>query len=175
MKLSVSHGAALLAAFVSINAQANIVYTGADDHGRLCRVEFSSLQAGPVVMHDACEFETDGPGPWCEGKPPVAIRTVVGSGTFSTLIGYAQFTVNDKWASFSGSSIAVTGDSSEGYVGLNFVGPNKISVHHDFLTPYGKTLTPAQRNSVLINLAPGTSYAAVYASIYSSVTCNAQL
>lgn len=174
MKKTISSVSTILAALVSMSAQANIVYTGGDDHGNLCRVEFASLQAGPVVMHNACEFETDGPGPWCDHSPAVPVRTVVGTGIYQTLNGYVQFTLNDKWARPNGSQLSTVGDSNQGYVELNFVGANKVQVRHDFLTNYGKTLTPAQINTILSHRAPGVSYPALYASIYTTVICNAQ-
>jgi hypothetical protein len=174
MKKAISSVAILVTALVSMSAQANVVFNGGDNHGNLCRVEFASLQAGPVVMHNACEFETDGPGPWCDHSPAVPVRTVVGAGSYQTLNGHVDFTLNDKWARPNGSKLSAVGDSNQGYVEFNFIGANKVQVRHDFLTNYGKTLTPAQIYNILTRRAPGTNYAAIYASIYTTVICNAQ-
>jgi hypothetical protein len=166
---------AMGAAVFAQGADAAQLFYGSDTQGHPCQIVFTALKFSSVVMHDACEFEMDGPGPWCEGKKPVPTRQAMGYGSLATVAGVTPFLINDPSVIVSTStpSMIATGQNSSNLT-ITLTGPKSVSVHTAFLTAYGKSLTPAQRNQLLLSRPAGVSYEEVYQRIYNTVTCNAK-
>ncbi len=165
---------AIVGAFLAQGASAAQVFNGVDTQGRACQVVIQSLSFGPIVMHDACDFEMDGPGPWCDHLKPVPTRRATGSGVYATAAGTMPFVINDGLMFDSPTPSIAASTQLGGTVSLKLTGPRSVSAYYAFMTPYGRTLSPAQIRSLLLNRNSNVPYQEVYRQIFEDVTCNAR-
>lgn len=159
--------------FTSVGQAATL--SGLDLNNHSCQISFDSLNVGPTIMHDACDFDSDGKGPWCDQAPKVPVNLVTGSGTFVTAAGTVGFTINDQYGTMTGNnrSFVADGLNNGGYINVS-IDPTTMKVHADFLTPYGQTLTSNQIISALRHVPADSNYQAEYNKIYTEVNCSIQ-
>ena len=128
---------------------------GRDQKGRACSFSISEYKVGPQVAMDPCEFELDGPGPWCEGKPKVIVSQVTGTGVFASAAGKMAFVIDDQYAELSSKVKSFVARASNGAAVDVKIKGNILTAYLAFLTPYGKSLSGDAISNLLMNVPEG--------------------
>lgn len=162
-----------LIAMTSVFAQAK-TYTGVDRNGQSCQFNVDEMKISKAKKHDACFFESDGRGPWCDGKPPVFSVQISGSGAYVTAAGSVDFILDEKYAILDDSK-QITGFAAStkhgGTVSVKTQDDGSWEVYYAFLTEYGQTLTPQEINAQLLKRDPNVSYQEVWNKLYTDEFC----
>ena len=162
---------------VALTAKAETALSGTDQNGQACQLALvDGLHTSKPTKHDACFFDSDGEGPWCNGQPPVYSVKVSGQGEFQTAAGSQNVTLDDKYAILDnqGKLTGFTGTAEAGGTLDVKVNGNTITASLAFQTAYAKTLTADQINNALLHRDPNVSYESVYNQYYTDVTCTIQ-
>lgn len=167
----------LIGLLMSVSAVAQPhVFPGVDQEGRECHLSLSNVKVSQPEEHDACDFESDGKGPWCEGKPSVYVVHVWGEGEYVTAAGSVSFKIDDENVILDqqGHLTAMAGDPADGgtvSINLEKTENTQGSVYFYFPTAYGKTLTSKQIIQALEDRSSGRNYSDIWKMIYTDVTC----
>jgi len=163
-----------LTGLLTTTTYASQVLSGLDQNNQPCQLKIDSLNVGPTTMHDACEFDSDGRGPWCDHAPKVAKNKVTGSGVYVTAAGTETFSVDDQYAEMTGTERNFVGQIAEGNY-LNVKTDNDtLTAYATFLSSYGKTLTGQQIRDSLSHIPQNSTYQVEYSKIYTDETCTIQ-
>ncbi|QDK38178.1 hypothetical protein [Bdellovibrio sp. NC01] len=160
---------------MSMTAQARVL-AGVDQDGNSCQLVLNDVQVSAPVAHNPCDFDSDGEGPWCTGKPAINVVHVTGGGEYVTTAGRVNFSIDDEYAFLDeqGQLTSVTADPAGGgtvSIDLTKSANANGSVYFYFPTAYGKTLTGKQIVQALDDRSSGRSYSEIWKSIYTDVTC----
>ena len=147
------------------------VLSGLDQNNQPCQLVLTRFTPGETTLKDACDFETDGPGPWCDGKPAVAITPVRVTGVFSTVAGNLPFDISDEYSRVSEAERTFSGTSGKSNLNVSIT-ENGGEVYSNLLTDYGRTLTSQQINRILLHVSKNSSYQAEYNRVYVDQRCH---
>lgn len=149
-------------------------YTGVDQDGQACSYTLNGLTASEPVKHDPCDFESDGEGPWCTGKPAIYTVKLTGEGTYATTAGTVTFKLDDENVILNEQK-QITGYAAESsggtYVSVSVKADGALEIYNAFQTAYAKTMTGKQIAAMLMNRDAGVSYQTVWKKLYTDVVC----
>ncbi|MBS1972601.1 MAG: hypothetical protein JSU04_20000 [Bdellovibrionales bacterium] len=149
-------------------------YNGVDQNGQVCSYTLENVKVGGPVKHDPCDFESDGEGPWCTGKPAIYTVKMTGSGTFATAAGSVGFKLDDENVILDEQNkiTSYVADSRGGSsISVKVKEDGSLEIYNAFQTPYGETLTGRQIADMLLNRDAGVSYQTVWKKLYTDIVC----
>ena len=147
------------------------VFNGLDQNNQPCQLALSQFSHGETILKDACDFETDGSGPWCDGKPAVAITPVRVAGVYSTAVGNISFDISDEYSTFSEENLSFEGTMGRSNLNVS-IDKHGGEVYSNLLTAYGSTLTSQQINNILLHVPKKSTYQAEYNKMYIDQRCH---
>lgn len=153
------------------------VYQGTDQNGQACSFVVSDLKQGPVQMKDACDFETDGPGPWCDQLPKIAVRHLQGKGAFVTSAGTVSYVIDDEYSNMNGdlNGVAFAATSQDGSTISANTDGKTMEIYNAFPTAYSKNFTGKEIADALLKRDANVPYSEVWKKFYTDVTCKIEL
>jgi hypothetical protein len=167
LKLAIAFSITTLA----LSANGTVVYKGFDQSGKDCELKIETLKVGPVKLYDACFFEIDGEGPWCDNMAEVAVHSIKAKGVFSTAAGVLPFQLEDLYSRANGEKLSFNGNSEGREIVSIDLDDMTGTASATFRTAYGKTLTGEQISWMLFHIPAGSSYEEISAKIYTYEKC----
>jgi len=157
--------AALVMVLVGTSAHAT-TYQGTDEQGQNCVLDLQ-IKIGKTKHKDACFFEQDGEGPWCDGKPPVFFNSVIGQGRVILPDVTTSFKIDDEYSMVDEKGRTTMGQSSEANVYIR-LDKKSIEVKYEILTAFGKSVGNVA--NYLMKHA-GIDYEQAYHSVFQAKSC----
>jgi hypothetical protein len=112
--LMIALASLILSQFGSV-AQSTEVWKGWDQRNADCELRLENLVIGETVQRDACDFEMDGPGPWCDGRS-VFVNRVQAIGELKTASHQRTFKADDPIARKRENALRFYGTTTDGYL-----------------------------------------------------------